>query len=265
MSQPVAQIVVGIDGSTSAANALEWAVGEAERRGLRLVIAHAGDVPRREALSEASARAVLDDVGSYGRELLADAVATVVEDHVLDVRTELRYGDPAAMLIELSEDAQLLVVGRGNGGPLARFVLGSTSQRVAGHARCPVVVVDTVPSASNRIVVGVSRSDGGRQAMDFACREAVARGAKLRAGEAELLEEALAAARKQFPTLAIDGQSTGVPAHVALTEAAGAAALIVVGCRRGDGSVLPVLGPLASWMLHHAPCPVAIVSAVGDG
>ena len=51
------EILVGIDGSTAATTALELAADEAERRGWRLVIAHAGDITHRGALTEDNARA----------------------------------------------------------------------------------------------------------------------------------------------------------------------------------------------------------------
>jgi nucleotide-binding universal stress UspA family protein len=285
------EILVGIDGSQAGAYALDWAAEEAERRGARLVIAHAGDLPHRDVLTEDTARAAIREVCDFGRELLADAVATVVEDHAdVDARTELREAAPAAMLLELSEKADLLVVGRGAGGPLARFVFGSTAQRVAGHARCPVVVVSG-PATTGPVVVGVSGSAGGQRAMQAACTEAALRGTtvlalrsgaevtlaaaglgfgasiafdSLRDGEQAILDNAVTAAREAFPGLQIEGRLTDTPPYLALEEAGRDASLLVVGSRRAEGTHLPIVGPLASWLLHHAPCPVAIVSQTPD-
>jgi nucleotide-binding universal stress UspA family protein len=60
-----------------------------------------------------------------------------------DVNVERRVveGAPAAVLVDESRDADLLVVGsRGRGG-FAQLLLGSVSQQCAHHANCPVVIV----------------------------------------------------------------------------------------------------------------------------
>lgn len=282
-------VVVGIDGSATANLALEWAADEAERRGVPLVIAYAGHLDHGGALIEDTARSALREVCTYGKTLLSDALATAVENHrLIDVRTELREIAPAQMLIELSETAAILAVGRGNDGPVTRFIFGSTAQRVAEHARCPVVVVgpDTPPPSTHTIVVGVSDSPGGHEAMRFACSEALTRKAKvvgvrswtelnwarvgfpfppgvsyksLQSGEEGLLDECIRAARDVYPGVEITGVVTEQPAYAALEQAAQQADLLVIGCRRAEGGHLSRLGPLASWLLHHSPCPVAIV------
>lgn len=281
-------VVVGIDGSAAAAAALEWAADEAERRSVPLVIAYAGHLVHRGALIEATARSALREIRAYGQGLLSDAIATAVENRrLVDVRSDLREAAPARLLIDLSEAASVLAVGRGEEGPIARFVFGSVTQRVTEHAHCPVVVVgpDTPLSTTQTIVVGVSDSPGGQRAMQFACAEAAVRKAKvqavrswtelnwarlgfpflleapfksLQAGEQAVLDECVRAAHDAYPDLEITGLLTEQPAHVALEKAAHDADLLVVGCRREEGSHLLRLGPLASWLLHHSPCPVAI-------
>jgi hypothetical protein len=49
------QIVVGIDGSATARQAMYWAALECERRGAELVLAHAGDAEAGDAVDARSA------------------------------------------------------------------------------------------------------------------------------------------------------------------------------------------------------------------
>lgn len=57
-----------------------------------------------------------------------------VEPHAL-------YGDPAEELAQFSESLDLLVVGSRGYGPLGRLLYGSTAQRLASRARCPLLVL----------------------------------------------------------------------------------------------------------------------------
>jgi nucleotide-binding universal stress UspA family protein len=67
------------------------------------------------------------------REAIPDAGDVKLERRVVE-------GAPAAVLVEDSRDADLLVVGsRGHGG-FAQLLLGSVSQQCAHHAKCPVVI-----------------------------------------------------------------------------------------------------------------------------
>ena len=54
---------------------------------------------------------------------------------------QVKEGNAAKLLIDLSEDADVLVVGSRAHGGFARLLLGSVSQHVAAHAKCTVVVV----------------------------------------------------------------------------------------------------------------------------
>jgi nucleotide-binding universal stress UspA family protein len=68
------------------------------------------------------------------REAIPDAGDVEIERRVIE-------GAAAAVLVEESRGADLLVVGsRGHGG-FAQLLLGSVSQQCAHHAECPVVIV----------------------------------------------------------------------------------------------------------------------------
>jgi len=143
-------IVVGYDGSLSAAKALTWAFTEAGLRCLPVHVVRAwalvtviGTVPAPPGVVPSAAecrKAVAADLSlAVEHARTADASATVRQPTV--VHTHLVEGPAAATLIDASATADLLVVGdRGEGG-FWGLVLGSVSDQVVRHAHCTVVVV----------------------------------------------------------------------------------------------------------------------------
>jgi nucleotide-binding universal stress UspA family protein len=59
----------------------------------------------------------------------------------LDVAPHVAYGDAAEELALYGASVDLLIVGSRGYGPLGRLVHGSTSQRLAQTARCPLLVL----------------------------------------------------------------------------------------------------------------------------
>ena len=75
---------------------------------------------------------------AWTRAMVAQVVAS---GEVVPVRTTVRRGHPAHVLLDAAKGADLLAVGsRGHGG-FAGMLLGSVSSHVMHHATCPVVVV----------------------------------------------------------------------------------------------------------------------------
>jgi nucleotide-binding universal stress UspA family protein len=131
-------VLVGIDGSEHSLDALRWAARYARAVGalLRPIVAWSHpaytdfvEVPAEEY--EPVARADLEDALHLLRSEFSDVA----------IDPQVVYGLPAAVLIDASKDADLLVVGtRGHGG-FTGMLLGSVSQHCVHHAACPVVVV----------------------------------------------------------------------------------------------------------------------------
>jgi len=138
----MAQIVVGVDGSEASMRALEWAADEARRRHAHLRVVHAWLEVFVDGYFVAPAVYEREAVEAAARETLDKAVASVPDGSpAIDVEPVLVHGQPAAVLLDEAEHADLVVVGsRGHGG-FAGLLLGSVSQRVVHHAPCPVVVV----------------------------------------------------------------------------------------------------------------------------
>ncbi len=61
----------------------------------------------------------------------------------LRTTTRIRFGNPAAEILREAEDGgcEMIVMGSHGHGLLSGFLLGSVSNRVVHHAKCPVLVV----------------------------------------------------------------------------------------------------------------------------
>ncbi|MEX2103247.1 MAG: universal stress protein [Gaiellaceae bacterium] len=145
------KIVVGVDGSPGAAEALRWALAEAHVREAKLHIVHAWMVPLVIALPEPlvvgltppgpSVEEVYERLRGAAKDVLDSSVRAAREEPGIQVEGELIEGRAAQELLEAARDADLLVVGtRGRGG-FAGLLLGSVSQQCAHHAPCPLVIV----------------------------------------------------------------------------------------------------------------------------
>ena len=138
------RIVVGVDGSDCGGRAVEWAVGQARLTSARLQFVTAwhvpflaygaiGLLPPLSTEVDVSFRAVAED--------LAAAAAARAQAAGVEAQSTVRHGQPADVLIEEAEGADLLVVGsRGHGG-FAGLLLGSVSAQCAHHAPCSLVIV----------------------------------------------------------------------------------------------------------------------------
>ena len=135
------KIVVGVDGSPTGQAALAWAKGEAKLRGCSLDVVHAWEYPYQGPRTTVTEPRELMELDA-AKELQAAFRGLDLEaDDGLEVHHELLEGNAAKVLINASNDADLVVVGsRGRGG-FTSLLLGSTSHAVVQHAHCPVTVV----------------------------------------------------------------------------------------------------------------------------
>jgi nucleotide-binding universal stress UspA family protein len=136
-------IVVGVDGSPGSRTALAWAAAEAADHGSDLVVVNVWEhtlLPPAGSVS-VSERYVPDPSQRTSDELLEVIKDVLGENPPVLVQPRVKQGRPAKVLIEESENASLLVVGKRGHGGFAGLVLGSVSQHVAAYAHCPVTVV----------------------------------------------------------------------------------------------------------------------------
>ncbi len=291
---PGRPVVVGVDGSESAARAVRWAAAEAALRHapLRLVSVFTAVPPGRFGDPSLS--------GPYRRHLVEaghaalDAAAGVAGEVApgVEVQPDLREGFPVPALLSASGDAVLTVVGSRGLGGFTGLLAGSVAVALAAHGGSPVVVVrgdEVAPAAvgaeppdERPVLVGVDGSPASEAAIGLAFDEASLRGAPLQAlhtwldhglvpalaaridwaaletEEHALLAQRLAGWSQKYPDVDVRGVIECDRPGRAVVAASTAAQLVVVGSRgRGGGAGL-FLGSVSHALLHHAHCPVMV-------
>jgi nucleotide-binding universal stress UspA family protein len=146
------RIVVGVDGSPESRDALLWAAEQARAVGGLLRIVHAWSPPGVVALGlppildwEPLREHAKEFPGAFAREVLG-------EDPDVEIVSAAVLGNAAQVLVDASEQADLLVVGSRGLGGLKGMLLGSVGHHCAAHARCPVVIVHRPPLRKRRAV-----------------------------------------------------------------------------------------------------------------
>jgi nucleotide-binding universal stress UspA family protein len=154
-SNGVSAVVVGVDGSAGAQEALRWALAEGRLRNAPVRAVHAwtfgyigGTIDADPYLGDplgwyTSALGVdLSDLHRAAEDLLERALAAVGEDaEGVEIERWVVQGAAAEVLVAAAAAGDLLVVGSRGHSDFAGILLGSVSQKCVHHASCPVVVV----------------------------------------------------------------------------------------------------------------------------
>ncbi|MGZ4384045.1 MAG: universal stress protein [Gaiellaceae bacterium] len=168
-----AAVVVGVDGSAGATEALRWALAEARLRKVPLRIVHAwmfgymggaaGGYGYMGSFGQNASLGVdVSDLHRAAEELLEKAIGAIAgEEREVEIERQVVEGSAAGVLLDAVSEGDLLVVGsRGHGG-FGGLLLGSVSQQCVHHAPCPVVVVHpSKAAASDRGLADAPRSEG---------------------------------------------------------------------------------------------------------
>ena len=271
-------VVVGVDGSASASCALAWAAEQAVAEHRALTLAH--------AVSPLDA-AWLDDAGTESLELLRVAREVVAERTPdLEVDEVLRIVDPRDLLIGLSGNAAMVVLGSRGRGPVRSLLLGSVGVALSRHAGCPVVIHrPSDPGKVRRgILVGVDGTGASRAALEFAFAQASIRHLPLtvmhsfwdaeaviagphrvhaRSSEFEeqrlLIAESVSGMGEKFPDVRMEIQlARGYPGDCLVREGE-RMNMVVVGAHHRDPVSEIVFGSAATFVVEHAACPAAVV------
>ncbi len=275
-------IIVGIDGSIYATEALRWAVDQGEQLGRPVTAVMAWGYMDQHHL-EPEVRFEPGYSSDVAAKVLAELVTSALgEGH--DVECRAICDLPARALLDASGGADLLVVGARGMGGFKGLLLGSVSRKILCHAACPVAVVRDDERGIDRhapVVVGIDGSGPAQRALAWAVDHARATDRPLHVLNAWQLPYTFAgimtlARPAEFPTVSerfIQEQldrvdTTGVivkarpvvgRASAALLEASCGAAVTVVGSRGHSPLAATVLGSVSEQVSHHALSPVVVV------
>jgi nucleotide-binding universal stress UspA family protein len=143
------RIVVGTDGSETAAEAVRQAVDLAKLSGAELSIVSAYEpLPKRQVEAEkldAPADVQYEIGPREDVNLVLDAAAASARKEGVEVQTHPVEAEPAEAILNVAEEtkADLIVVGNKGMTGARRFLLGSVPNNVSHHAPCSVIIVRT--------------------------------------------------------------------------------------------------------------------------
>ena len=289
----VLPVIVGIDGSSKALDAVRWAAKDAALRSLPLTIVtalHARTPSFSDAINLRSDNSAIERHHAEGILTEAEKVAREwAAETQLQVSTLIERGPAADVLVRLGQTAAMLVVGSRGLGEFTGGLIGSVSTAVASHARCPVTVVKPPAHISlgrtAPVIVGVDGTTNSEPALEQALCEAALRGVELVAVHAlvdvdadrafpeglakslfppELLDEMalaqmLSSWQERFPNVQIRPRVVRDRPVRQLVHEADTAQLVVMGSRGRGGFPSILIGSTSQAVLHTVQIPVMIV------
>ncbi|QLL05669.1 universal stress protein [Mycobacterium vicinigordonae] len=285
-------IVVGVDGSAESCAAVRWAAREAAMRNLPLTVVHMLNafVPTFPQVPLPTGVAVWQEEDAT--RVLEDAVKLAQEevdgDRDISIAMDLRCAPPMPTLIDMSQDAEMMVVGSHGRGAVGRTVLGSVSSGVLHGAACPVAVIrDYDQQAAHElqhvaapVLVGIDGSPVSELATEIAFDEASYRGVDLVALHAwsdvdaadlpgldwpvmssaveEVLAERLAGWQERYPDVSVHRVISGGRPAQALIDRAHTAQLVVLGSHGRGGLKRMLLGSVSNAVVHSIRTPTIV-------
>lgn len=285
-------VLVGVDGSKESLNAVKWAVSRVKKSDARMHILCAYSLPSFTPSSLEGGYATIDDASiKEGAQIVVDEAVELATKEGIEVTSSIEVGDPARILVELSNEVSMIVVGKsGTGGGIADRLLGSVSSALACHSFSTVVIVPFADeekdySEIKEIVVGVDGSNSSRLAFKAAVYETNMNKSHLTAVMTvpmtnsigmftwlpfavekdviledvsnslnEVIESELGDEKLEITRYALEGHPTKV-----LTEFSTRSDLLVVGTRGRGGFTGLLLGSTSQSLLTSSECPIMIV------
>ena len=286
----IAKILLPVDFSERASNAVRFAVPVAERFRSEIVLLHVLP-PHYEFGTAQMGAAILRDLVLERRRAAEQQIEGFLSAELrhLPVRHLLLDGDPAHEIVACArrEEVGLIMMPTHGYGPFRRMLLGSVTAKVLHDADCPVwtTVHMEAPAASpdavKRIMCAVDLGPASARALDWAVRLAAEFGAQLtlvhaiveldprvqgyyfspewRKTVVDAAEAKLAALQKNAGTQAEVNLTLGPAPEMVCAEARNQHADLLVIGRGLNAGILGRLTSAAYALIRQSPCPVVSV------
>lgn len=271
-------VVVATDGSDDADRAVRCAAEQAflQRRPLAVLTAvGAAEVPAIAWGGMAAAYTYQPhELLEHARAVANEALGVVRHQHPgLEAQAVAVLGDPRQVLVDLSREVHLLVLGSRGRGVFRSKVLGSVSAAVSRDADCPVLVCRPHPRGArpgHGVLLGADGTPESLPVIEFAFEQASLLGLPLtavhclaeEAGSEEhrrLLAESLAGMAAKYPEVVVEQRLVRGLAEEALSTGTDEWDLVVVGRHPVDTVLRLVTAAVATTVVERARTTVAVV------
>jgi nucleotide-binding universal stress UspA family protein len=282
-------IVVGVDESSAATVAVQWAARDAELRNIPLTLVHAISPEIATWPNVRMPAGLARWQRDHGRRLLDDAFKVVEKvsqrGGPAEVHSEVLPSAAIPTLVDLSKEAELVVTGCRGSAQWRGRPIGSVSSGLLRYAHCPVAIIHEEDPPSSHpsqapVLVGIDGSSASELATAIAFDEASRRNVGLIALHAwsdgdvsewpgidwtatqssaeEVLAERLAGWREQYPDVPVDRIVVRDTPARQLVDRSKDAQLLVVGSRGRGGFAEMLVGSVGETVAQMARVPVIV-------
>lgn len=162
------KILLATDGSKDAELAAKATVDLSKRTGAELHVVHAWRPLPHYAYPSLVPEGYQPPYEEGARKILEAQVGRIEEAGISVAEAHLVTGRPADAILDLGDQigAGLIVVGSRGLGPVKRLLVGSVSESIVHHAKCPVLVVRSGAESwpPVRVVIGEDLSEDAHSA-----------------------------------------------------------------------------------------------------